>query len=285
MEQDNTYQDEQCERVEPSYIFVTSNDTHQDEQCERVEPSYIFVTPDNTYNQVTLSEVEHVPYFKNAIHFSGGDQSIIKTSVTSFGIECIKFCGKHGFWPLRALDLDRTIVQGLLLEEVHDFLMIEPPNFYLDQIIDDLLWFVDNKINPTINITTSDHARITVKLDELDLDRVQSQDSGWENVELFELSQSFFEKEPTDFELSISITSAEFQFFLLEEEEIEYEETYCFDCKDGFCSKCNKSQNKCYCHRCKKCGDCNDSPCFCDYEAEAELERQEREAIYDCYSD
>ncbi|XWV25383.1 putative ORFan [Tupanvirus deep ocean] len=249
--------------------------THQNKEQEEVEPTYLFECSDKTLNQVTLSQISHVPYFRNAIHFNNSE-AVIKTSVTSFGLECIKFSGEHGYWPLEALNSNKVIVEGLLFEEVHDFLMMEPPVFYLDQIINDLEWFYDNGLNPTINITTSDHAIISVKLDELDLDRITHQDSGWDNVELYELSQSFFETKPTEFDLEISMTSTEFQFFLLGEEEVEYEETYCFDCRDGFCSKCNKSQNKCYCHRCKKCGDCTDDMCLCDYMAEQEREEQER---------
>ncbi|XWV26711.1 putative orfan [Tupanvirus soda lake] len=256
--------------------------THQNKEQEEVEPSYLFECSDKSLNQVTLSQVGHVPYLINAIHFNNSE-AIIKTSFTTFGLDCIKFCGKHGYWPLKALNSDKVIVEGLIFDEVPDFLMMEPPVFYLDQIIDDLQWFYDNRLNPTINITTSDHAIITVKLEQLDLNRITSPDSGWENVELFELSQSFFDEEPTEFDLNFSMTLTEFQFFLLEE--FEYEKTYCPDCKDGFCSKCNKSQNKCYCHRCKKCGDCNDDMCFCDYKAEKEQEEQEiqeeRERFWD----
>ena len=212
------------------------------------------------YSEVTtkflpLQIVKAIEYNQNQ-----NEDMIIKTSVTSKGLEYVRSFKRTGFWPLEAT-AKSAIIPDFEFSEAIDYLMIDEQPIFSLYYLSQYLLTVENK-SLEITIICSDNGAITLKLYEIDRSILEVPDSSWNRGIMY----SFFpniQHISKNIEIHVSFLYEETEEFLFLNEE-EYSETFCEDCHDGFCDACQKYQNKCYCHRCKKCNAYNDNGCSCD---------------------
>lgn len=222
--------------------------------------TYKFFSVENQVFELDSKQIKLIPYLYASSHFKEG-----KTPITNFGFQCLRTFCECGSWPIDVLDRYSEIVQYMNFDKSIRYLLIDNDTILLDSMLPALKRLHEHT-KSTVNIYTLS-AKHQMSLTEL-MELIESNKSFWSQIKIIHISQDFFGSiydkkgyQYIDFELKLDLSEEEFVELVYPE--IEYEDTFCDDCVDGYCYACKKNQNKCYCHRCKHCGECNDFECSC----------------------